>query len=157
MVLDSGRGGERGPGNLVRGFLCFLLALGSQRLGSVSVGVCRGNASGGLLLCLLGRDSGGRDLVLGPGWDNTLVFHTALELFFQILVLTGQPTQFNDNLVQEVVDLMFIVATTELSRGEILVEDILGHERHVVTSVDSFGGPHYLISDPRKTRIRVSP
>src|ERR1035438_5042692 len=153
LVLDSSRDRRRGLGDLVRRVLCFLLALGCQRLCSVSVGVRLGDPGGSILLCLLDRHSDGRDLVLGLRWDDSLALPAGLELFGQIVVVIGQTTQFNDNLVQEVVNLMFIVATTELSRGEILVEDILGHERHVVTSVDSFGGPHHFISGARKNGI----
>src|ERR1035437_819431 len=140
LVLDTGRDGRRGLGDLVRRVLCLLLALSCKRLCSVGVGVRLGDPRGSILLCLLDRHPDGRHLVLGFRWDDSLALQTGLELFGQIVVVAGQTTHFNDNLVQEVVNLMFIVATTELSRGEILVKDILGHERHVVTSVDSFGG-----------------
>ena len=57
------------------------------------------------------------------------------ELVRQVVALLGQPPQLGDDLVEEVVDLLLVVATPELGRREVLVEDILGRERHVVTSV----------------------
>src|SRR5450631_866249 len=104
------------------------------------LGPCLGNPGGGLFLGLLGGDSRGRDLVLGTGGDDTPVLLAGLELSAQVLVLTAQTTKLDDDLIQEVVNLVLVITTTELSRGEILVEDILGHERHVVTSVDFVRG-----------------
>src|SRR5665811_1843646 len=121
----------------------------------LGLGLRLGYASGGVLFGLVGSRSGGRDLVLGPRRDDALFVLTGLELSAQVFVLTGQTTQLDDDLIQEVVYLMLVIATTELSRGEILVEDILGHERHVVTPVDSFGGPHHPIADDDEVRIRV--
>jgi hypothetical protein len=86
---------------------------------------CLGYTSGGLLLCLLGGDSRGRDLVLGTRRQDALVLLAGLELSAQVRVLTAQTTELDDDLIQEVVNLMFVITTTELSRGEILVDFIL--------------------------------
>ena len=82
------------------------------------------------------------------GNRDALALLASLELHAQVVIVGAQTTQLNDNLVEKVVDLLFVVATTKLSRGEMLVKDILGRERHVVTSVETGQGPHHLIANP---------
>ena len=67
---------------------------------------------------------------------RALALAALLQLAAQVVALLGQPPQLGDDLVEEVVDLLLVVATPELGRREVLVEDILGSERHVVTSVE---------------------
>ena len=77
---------------------------------------------------------------MGLSRDDTSALLTGLELRAEIVVLADETTQLNDYLVQEVVHLRLVVTATELGSGEVLVEDILGREGHVVTSVDPVRG-----------------
>src|SRR5690606_7982676 len=89
---------------------------------------------GHLLRALLGRRrSGGRLLQAPLG---------GLQLGLELAVLGVQRAQRVDDLVEEVIDLVLVVALAELGRLELLVEDVVrGQQRHVVvTSVcRSFG------------------
>ena len=171
FVLGSGGGGggKRGHGALVRGLLGCLHPHSRLRLCLLRIRLGLGYASGGVLFGLLCRHRGGCDLVLGlvlgrglgtdaaagrsgadrstGGTGETLALLAGRELSAQIVVVTAQTPQLADDLVQEVVDLLLVVATAELCRSEILVEDILGRERHVVTSVEPVRGPHHRIAD----------
>src|SRR5450631_4133780 len=97
-------------------------------------------ARGGVLGCPLCGEPGGRHLFLDLPQNDTLVLLAGVEPRAQIDVVTVQATQLGDDLVQELVNLTFVVAATKLSRSEVFAEDILGHERHVVTSVESVRG-----------------
>src|SRR5690606_20711766 len=89
---------------------------------------------GHLLRALLGRRrSGGRLLQAPLG---------GLQLGLELAVLGVQRAQRVDDLVEEVIDLVLVVALAELGRLELLVEDVVRcQQRHVVvTSVcRSFG------------------
>ena len=59
----------------------------------------------------------------------------------ELVALLHHPTHLGDDLVEEVVDLALVVPATELGLGEGLVEDILGRQRHVVSSRLRWDGP----------------
>jgi hypothetical protein len=82
------------------------------------------------------RGGGGRRSRGAGGGTRALALAALGELGRQVVALLGQPPQLGDDLVEEVVDLLLVVAAPELGRREVLVEDILRSERHVVTSVE---------------------
>ena len=48
----------------------------------------------------------------------------------QLVVLLREATELDDDLVEEIVDLVLVVALAELGRLEALVDDIFGRESH---------------------------
>ena len=140
---------------LVGARLCGLLGLlrlrggsGDPRLGGllglVSLGGDRGEAvlrlAVRLRLGLFGRlgvrglRGGGVGVGLGDG-RHALGLAALVELVAEVVALLDDAAHLGHDLVEEVVDLPLVVATPELRRREVLVEDVLRRERHVVTSV----------------------
>jgi hypothetical protein len=56
------------------------------------------------------------------------------ELGAQLLVLLAETAQFVDHFVEEVIDLVLVVTLSELGRLEALIDNVLGRQRHLVTS-----------------------
>jgi hypothetical protein len=69
----------------------------------------------------------------GPGELADSAF-TGAELRTQFLVLLAKTTELVDHLVEEVIDLVLVVTLSELRRLEALVDNVLGRQRHLVTS-----------------------
>jgi hypothetical protein len=59
---------------------------------------------------------------------------TGAELGAQFFVLLAETAQFVDHLVKEVIDLVLVVTLSELGRLEALIDNVLGRQRHLVTS-----------------------
>ena len=57
------------------------------------------------------------------------------ELLAQLVVLLVQAPQFDDDLVQEVVNFVLVVAFAELGRLKALVDNVFWRQSHLVTSL----------------------
>ena len=79
---------------------------------------CRGGRRGGRL--------GGSEVRVGELGDAPLC---GLELLLQILVLHLEGVDGGDNLIEELINLVLVIALAELDVLELLVEDILGSEQ----------------------------
>jgi hypothetical protein len=83
---------------------------------------------GGLLRCsLLGRCL----LLRGAALEFGETRLTGDEALTQLFVLLVEPTQFDDDLVEEVIDLVLVVALAEFRRVEPLVDHIFRSQGHV--------------------------
>ncbi len=57
------------------------------------------------------------------------------ELLAELVVLLVQASQFDDDLVQEVIDFVLVVAFAELGRLKALVDNVFWRQSHLVTSL----------------------
>src|SRR6476661_6021352 len=128
-----GRGGDALLRSLV-GLLGLSLD-GCEPLGSLGrdllLGGLGGSSLAGLGLCVRLCDRG-----------HAASLAALVQLVAQLVALLDEPAHLSNDLVEEVVDLPLVVPTAELGGCEVLVEDILGRERHVVTSVGRSSAVH---------------
>ncbi len=57
------------------------------------------------------------------------------ELLAELVVLLVQAAKFNDDLVQEVINFILVVALAELGRLKALVDNVFWRQSHLVTSL----------------------
>ena len=120
----GGRDGCNGGGRL--GFL-LLRSFGNLRLG---FGLRRG-------LVLVGLDGRGNLLNHGCGGSGA-GRHAGTgfgKLLAKLVVLLVQAPEFHDDLVQEVVNFVLVVAFAELGRLKALVDNVFWRQSHLVTSL----------------------
>ena len=60
--------------------------------------------------------------------------NTVSKLPAQVFVLCGQAAKLNNDLIKEIVNLVLVVALTELGRLEPLIDNIFWRQSHLVTS-----------------------